>query len=467
MKNIARIMVANRGEIALRIIRACKKLGVESVLAVSDMDRDSLPARSADRTICIGSAPPRESYLKVDTLIAAALGTGCNAIHPGYGFLAEQAGFASACEKQGLAFVGPRSDTIRQMGNKLLARQMANDLGVPVVPGSEEVKDFAQFQEVVNEIGLPLLIKAAAGGGGRGMKIVQDIESLKETFEIARQESLSAFGDPTLYVERYVPRARHIEVQVLGDRYGKVIHLGERDCSLQRRYQKIIEEAPAYCLTEAKRGEVHDLALVMARGIGYENAGTLEFILDEERGEFYFMEMNTRIQVEHPVTEMVTGVDLVAEQIRIADGQPLGFSQEDITITGHAIECRINAETVASQFRPCPGRLGRWEEAQGPGIRVDSHCYSGYFIPPYYDSLIAKVIASGTDRNEAIERMRQALAGFIVSGVETTIPFLQFLIRDPHFLSGRVNTRWVEQKLPEFQELLRGAQKVSNWSGPR
>ena len=457
MKNIARVLIANRGEIALRIIKACRKLGVESVLAVSDMDRDSLPARWADRTICIGSASPRESYLKVDTLIAAAMGRGCNAIHPGYGFLAEQAGFARACEKQGLAFIGPRSDTIRQLGNKLLARQLAKDLGVPVVPGSEEVKDFAQFQEVVSEIGLPLLIKAAAGGGGRGMKIVPDGEGLKETFEIARQESLSAFGDPMLYVERYVPNARHIEVQVLGDCYGKVIHLGERDCSLQRRYQKIIEEAPAYCLTEAKRGEVHRLAVVMARGIGYENAGTLEFILDEDRGEFYFMEMNTRIQVEHPVTEMVTGVDLVAEQIRIADGQPLGLSQEDITITGHAIECRINAETVASQFQPCPGRLSRWEAAQGPGIRVDSHCYSGYFIPPYYDSLIAKVIASGKDRNEAIERMHQALASFIVSGVETTIPFLQFLIGDPHFLQGRVNTRWVEQKLPEFQELIRGS----------
>jgi len=451
LQNITRVLVANRGEIALRIIKACKSLGVESVLAASDPDRDSLPARLADRTICIGSASPRESYLKIRTILSAALGTGCNAIHPGYGFLAEQAGFARACEEQGLAFIGPRSETIEQMGDKLLARQKAKELGVPIVPGSEEVKDFRQFQEVAEEIGVPLLIKAAAGGGGRGMKIVTEPGTLPEIFELARQEALSAFGDPTLYVERYIPHARHIEVQVLGDREGKVIHLGERDCSLQRRYQKIIEEAPAYCLSAAQREEVHQLAMVMAGGIRYENAGTLEFILDEERGQFYFMEMNTRIQVEHPATEMVTGVDLVAEQIRIATGQPLSLSQADVTITGHAIECRINAELTASQFQPCPGRLREWTAAEGPGIRVDTHCYAGYFITPYYDSLLAKVITRGGDRREAVERMDQALASFVVSGVETTIPFLQFLIRDPDFLSGKVHTKWAEQKVPGFQ----------------
>jgi acetyl-CoA carboxylase biotin carboxylase subunit len=284
------------------------------------------------------------------------------------------------------------------------------------------------------------------------MKIVTDHETLTETFDMARQEALSAFGDPALYVERYVPSSRHIEVQVMGDGTGKVIHLGERDCSLQRRYQKIIEEAPAYCLTERQREEVHRLAIVMAGGIKYENAGTLEFILDEERGEFYFMEMNTRIQVEHPVTEMVTGVDLVAEQIRIADGQPLRLSQEDVTITGHAIECRINAESAASGFQPCPGRLGEWQAPDGTGIRVDSHCYAGYFIPPYYDSLLAKVITLGRDRSEAIERMDRALESFVISGVETTVPFLQFLIRDPNYLLGRVNTRWVEERVHEFQK---------------
>ncbi|MDP2645128.1 MAG: acetyl-CoA carboxylase biotin carboxylase subunit [Desulfobacterales bacterium] len=451
MNHISRILIANRGEIALRIIKACKVLGIQSVLAVSDLDRDSLPARLADRTICIGPAPPRESYLKIDTLIAAALGTNCNAIHPGYGFLAEQSEFARACEKQALTFIGPRSETIRQMGNKLLARKMAKELAVPVVPGSDEVKDFQQMQAVVEDIGLPLLVKAASGGGGRGMKIVTDSLNLKETFEIARQEAQSAFGDPSLYVERYIPSARHIEIQVLGDQQGTVIHLGERDCSLQRRYQKIIEEAPAYCLTDQKREQVRHLAVVMAGGIKYENAGTLEFILDEDHGQFYFMEMNTRIQVEHPVTEMVTGVDLVAEQILIADGQPLSLCQADVTITGHAIECRINAELADSQFQPSPGRIGRWEPAEGTGIRVDSHCYSGYFVPPYYDSLLAKVIASGKDRAAAIERMDQALDSFIISGVHTTIPFLQFLIRDRDFIQGRVNTRWAEHKVPEFQ----------------
>lgn len=456
MENISRVLVANRGEIALRIINACKALGIQSVLAVSEADRDSLPARIADRTICIGPARPRESYLRVPTLIAAALGTGSDAIHPGYGFLAEQPELADACEKNGLKFIGPRAETIRQMGNKLRARTIAKKFGIPVIPGSEEVSDSHQALAIAEEIGMPFLIKAAAGGGGRGMKIVTDARVAKETFEIARQEAIEAFGDPTLYIEQYIPSARHIEVQILGDRYGNVIHVGERDCSLQRRYQKIIEEAPAYSLSRQQREQVRHLGAVITREIKYENAGTVEFILDEAGGQLYFMEMNTRIQVEHPVTEMVTGIDLVREQIRIAGGQPLGISQEEVSFNGHAIECRINAELPEKDFQPCPGRLSRWEVPGGPGTRVDSHCFSGYFIPPYYDSLLAKVITTGVNRAEATARMGYALDNFIITGVATTIPFLRFLVNDSSYIQGKVNTRWVEQMVPRFQAEVAG-----------
>ncbi len=448
---ITKVLVANRGEIALRIIKACRALGIQSVLALSEADRDSLPARMADKTVCIGPPRPRESYLQVATLVAAARGTGCDAIHPGYGFLAEQPELPDSCDKHSLKFIGPRGDTIRQMGNKLLARSMVQSFGVPVVPGSGEVADFDRALAVAGEIGVPVLIKAAAGGGGKGMKIVTEPGALKGALETARQEALAAFGDPTLYIEKYIPNARHIEVQVLGDQYGTAIHLGERDCSLQRRYQKIIEESPAYALSAEQREKVRSLGALIARKMKYESAGTIEFIWDQDSGQFYFMEMNTRIQVEHPVTEMVTGIDIVQEQLRIAGGQPLRFTQEQITFTGHAIECRVNAELAEKDFQPCPGRLTCWEAPERPGLRIDTHCYPGYFVPPYYDSLLAKVIASGKDRAGAIAGMRQALDGFAISGVNTTIPFLRFLMDQSDYVQGKVNTRWVEQVLPRFQ----------------
>jgi acetyl-CoA carboxylase biotin carboxylase subunit len=401
----------------------------------------------ADRVVCIGPARSADSYLKVEAIIAAALGTGADAIHPGYGFLAEDPLLAEACEKHGVKFIGPRGETIRRMGNKLLARAAVSDFGVPVVPGSTNVRDVAKAAAVAKEIGFPLLFKAAAGGGGRGIKIVTDVGELKGAFETAAAEARAAFGDSTLYVERYIPNARHIEVQVLGDRFGNVIHVGERDCSLQRRYQKVVEEAPAPRLSDRLREEIRAAGATIAKEMRYENAGTVEFIFDQDSEKFYFLEMNTRIQVEHPVTEMITGIDLVKEQIRIADGQPLAFSQPDVRFTGHAIECRINAEIPRNGFQPCPGTIAEWGPPVGPGIRVDSHCFPGYVVSPFYDSLLAKLITHGEDRREAIERMLEALESFSVSGVETTIPFLRFLLKQPGFTNGEVNTRWVESKL--------------------
>ncbi|OGP28486.1 MAG: acetyl-CoA carboxylase biotin carboxylase subunit [Deltaproteobacteria bacterium GWA2_57_13] len=448
--SITRVLVANRGEIAVRIIKACRALGIESVAAVSQADKESLPARTADRAVCIGPPRSADSYLKIESIIAAALGTGSNAVHPGYGFLAEKPELAEACAKHGLTFIGPRPENIRQMGNKLLARAAVSEFGIPVVPGSKKVKNLAEASRIAQEIGFPVLCKAAAGGGGRGIKIVADPKQLREAFETAAAEARAAFGDDTLYFERYIPNARHIEVQVLGDRFGNVIHVGERDCSLQRRYQKVIEEAPAPRLSEALREEIRQAAATVARNLHYENAGTVEFIVDQDRGAFYFLEVNTRIQVEHPVTEMITGIDLVQEQIRIADGQPLSLSQSEVRFSGHAIECRITAESPSHGFRPCPGSIVDWRPPEGPSVRVDSHCFSGYVVPPFYDSLLAKLITRGDDRSEAVERMRLALENFTVRGVDTVIPFLRFLLHHPDYTAGKVNTRWLEAQVEQF-----------------
>lgn len=447
MSRISRVLVANRGEIAVRIIKACRELGIETVAAVSEADKESLPAKMADRSVCIGPARAIDSYLKTNTIIAAALGTGSDAIHPGYGFLAEQPELADACNEHGIAFIGPSVDALRQMGNKLFARRIVESCGMPVIPGSERVAGAREAIEAAEEVGYPVLLKGAAGGGGKGIVIARNAEEIASVFDTVSTEVHAAFGDGTIYIEHYIPNVRHIEVQVLGDRLGNLIHLGERDCSIQRRYQKLIEESPSVAVTPALREEICSAAVVIAKRIQYAGAGTVEFILDRDSGRFYFLEMNTRIQVEHTVTEEVTGVDLVKEQIRIASGEPLGLKQEDIHQHGHAIECRITAERADAGFLPCPGWIREWIPPQGPGIRIDTHCFPGYFIPPYYDSLLAKVITRGSDRTEAIERMRYALENFSVSGVDTTIPFLLTLLRKPDYLKGEINTRWLENTL--------------------
>jgi acetyl-CoA carboxylase biotin carboxylase subunit len=448
--SVTRVLVANRGEIAVRVIRACQKLGIQTVAAVSEADRESMAARMADRAICIG--PPRsvDSYLKAQTLVAAAQGTGCDALHPGYGFLSERAELAQACADNNIAFVGPSADNITKMGDKLQARRIAAQCGVPTVPGSDHAKNPHEAAALAEKIGYPVLLKASAGGGGRGIKLIWNAGEMQSTFSTAAAEARAAFGNDTLYMERYVGNARHIEVQILGDHFGNVIHLGERDCSLQRRHQKIIEEAPAYVLSKDVRGKVCNAAATLARSIGYRNAGTIEFIYDNDTADFFFLEMNTRIQVEHPVTEMITGVDLVAQQLKIARGEPLALKQPDIQAEGHAIECRINAESPQHAFRPCPGRIEEWLAPEGAGIRMDSHCYSGYFVPPYYDSLLGKLIVHGSDRAQAADRTKHALAAFKVTGIDTGIPFLQTIIDDPEYRSGKVNTRWLEKKLEDY-----------------
>ncbi len=445
-----RVLVANRGEIAVRVVRACRSLGLESVVAVSAADRDSLAARLADRAVCIGPAKPAASYLNKEALLATALGTGADAVHPGYGFLAENAAFAQACEKEGLTFVGPRSQTVHGMGNKLEAREAAKRAGVPLVPGTDRIAAFADAAAVAAQIGYPMLFKAAAGGGGRGIRIVHDQAGLEAAFRSASAEAAAAFGDPTLYLERYVTTGRHIEVQVIGDRGGTVLHLGERDCSLQRRYQKVLEEAPAAAIPAHAAQAIRASAVLLASSIGYLNAGTVEFLYDEERDEHYFLEMNTRIQVEHPVTEAITGLDLVRLQLQVAAGEFLPLTQEQVTFTGHAIECRINAESPERDFAPSPGRITRWEPPEGPGIRLDTHCYEGYLVPPFYDSLLGKLIVHGKDRAEALARTQAALRTFHVEGVATTIPFHSWLLDQDDVATGRFSTRWLETKLPEF-----------------
>jgi acetyl-CoA carboxylase biotin carboxylase subunit len=445
--SLSRVFVANRGEIALRVINACRGLGVETVIGISEADQDSLFARSADRAVVIGPARSSESYLNVERVVAAAKESKTDALHPGYGFLAERPELAEACAKNHIKFIGPSADSIRKMGNKLAARALAKDFGVPVGAGSEKIDNAKAAEARADEIGFPVLIKAAAGGGGRGMKVVAVKNDLKRAFETAAAEAGAAFGDPTLYLEKYISNARHIEVQIVGDSFGNVVHVGERDCSLQRRHQKVVEEAPAYSLEPELRAEIHKAAVTIAQKSGYENAGTIEFILDQDENRFYFLEMNTRIQVEHPVSEMISGMDLVQEQIKIAGGERLSLKQSAIKFSGHAIECRITAESAAHGFRPSPGLITEWDAPSGPHIRLDTHCYTGYRVPPFYDSLLGKLIVRGDHRIEAVGRMQQALDNFAVAGIDTTIPFLRYLTQRLQYVKGEVNTRWLEELL--------------------
>ncbi|GBD32919.1 Biotin carboxylase [bacterium HR33] len=443
-----KVLIANRGEIALRVIRACKELGLETVAVYSEADRESLHVRFADDDVCIGPPPSRLSYLKIPAIIAAAEITGADAIHPGYGFLAENPEFAEACANSNITFIGPTAEQIRLMGDKAAARKLAQKIGVPVVPGSPgPISDPDAALAIAREIGFPVIIKAAAGGGGKGMRVAQDAESFAQAFQLARNEALGAFGNPEVYLEKYLSRPRHVEIQVMGDKHGKVMHLCERDCSVQRRHQKLIEEAPSPAVDQELREKMGDAAVRLCEHIGYIGAGTVEFLLDED-GQFYFMEMNTRIQVEHPVTEMVTGFDLVKEQIRVAAGEKLSFTFYNQRLRGHAIECRVNAEDPSRNFQPCPGTITAFHPPGGPGVRVDTHIYAGYTVPPYYDSLIAKVIVHGIDRAEALARMRQALDSFIVEGVTTTIPVLRRIIDHPDFVAGTVDTKFLT-KAPE------------------
>jgi acetyl-CoA carboxylase biotin carboxylase subunit len=445
---VRRVLVANRGEIAVRVIAACRTLGLETVAVYSEADRGGLWTRLADRAVCIGPARAAASYLSVGAVLAAARGTGCDAVHPGYGFLAENAEFAEQCAVHGVTFVGPPAGVIRLMGDKLGARRFVAELGIPVVSGTEDaVASSDEAQEIAARIDYPVLLKAAAGGGGRGMRVVRDAGDLRGAFEAARAEAHAAFGDGRLYVERFLERVRHVEVQVLGDEHGAVVHLGDRDCSVQRRHQKLAEEAPAPGLGDGLRRSIADAAVTIACRTGYRSAGTVEFLVDPRRGHYYFLEMNTRIQVEHPVTEMVTGIDLVAAQLRIAAGERVGVAQADLRIRGHAIECRINAETPDAGFRPSPGRITRWRVPAGEGIRVDTHGFMGAVVPPFYDSLLAKLIAFGPDRETARRRLLDALDGFHVDGVATTIPFHRRLLDTDEFARGELHTTWVEQTL--------------------
>lgn len=445
---LQRVFVANRGEVAVRIVRACHALGLEAVVGFSEPDRDSLAVRMADRAVCIGPGSASASYLSPERLISAALGTRCDALHPGYGFLAENADFAALCTRHGLVFVGPDAGAIRAMGNKLEARALAQAQDVPLAPGSVRIRDLADARARAAEIGFPLLFKAAAGGGGRGIRIVADGQTLADAYSQASSEAQAAFGDNALFMERYIADARHVEVQIIGDRHGNVVHLGERDCSLQRRFQKIIEEAPSAHLPAPMREAMRDAAVRLARHIGYFSAGTVEFIVDMERGQFFFLEMNTRLQVEHPVTEMVTGFDIVAAQLEIAAGAPLSLAQSGLAIEGHAIECRINAEAPERGFAPAPGRITAWHPPEGPGIRIDSHAYAGWMVSPYYDSLVAKLVVAAADRAAAVARLRDALAQFRIEGLETNLSFLRRVVAHPDFAAGSFNTRWLEYNAP-------------------
>ena len=441
-----KVLIANRGEIALRVIRACRELGIRTVAVYSEADRESLHVRFADEDVCIGPAASRESYLNIPRILAAAEITGAEAIHPGYGFLAENAEFAEICERSELSFIGPSADHIRLMGDKAMARKTMMSVNVPTVPGSEgAVTDPESALEVARGIGFPVLIKAAAGGGGKGMRVAETEEIFIERLGMAQNEARAAFNDGSVYLEKYLARPRHIEIQLLGDKHGNVIHLGERECSLQRRHQKLIEEAPSPALTPALREQMGAAAIAGAKAIGYYSAGTVEFLLDED-GSFYFMEMNTRIQVEHPVTELVTGVDLVKEQIRVAAGEKLS-NLTTPPLRGHSIECRINAEDPARNFAPSPGNITIFHPPGGPGVRVDTHAYAGYRVPPHYDSLIGKLIVHADTRQEAIVRMRIALESFAIEGVHTTIPFLHKLLDDPDVVAGRMDTKLVERRM--------------------
>ena len=442
-----KILIANRGEIALRIIRACREMDIETVAVFSEADRDALHVRAADQAVCIGPHATAKSYLNIPNIISAAELTGVDAIHPGYGFLSENARFAEICESCGITFIGPSPRAIEIMGDKATARKTMIDAGVPVVPGSKEIiKDLDEAAIIAQEIGYPVMIKASAGGGGKGMRIAQNPKELVKSIQAAQSEAQAAFGNPETYLEKYVEEPRHIEFQILADKHGQVIHLGERDCSLQRRNQKLLEEAPSSALTPELRKAMGDAAIKAAHAANYSSAGTIEFLLDKH-GDFYFIEMNTRIQVEHPVTELVTGIDLLKAQIRVAAGEPLGIKQEDVQIRGWAIECRINAENPDKNFMPSPGTIEFYHAPGGPGVRVDSAAYQGYTIPPYYDSMVGKLIVWGADREEAIQRMRRALEEFVIEGIHTTIPFHLKVLDNAFFRRGEVYTNFIQRRI--------------------
>ncbi len=440
-----RVLIANRGEIALRIVRACRELGLETVAVYSDADRESLHVRFADEAVCIGPAPAKESYLKIPRIISAAQVTGAEAIHPGYGFLAENAEFSEICERAHLTFIGPTPHQIRSMGDKATARRTMIAEGVPTVPGTEDiVTDVEEAKQHAAEIGFPLMIKASAGGGGKGMRIAQSADEFEKALLAAQNEAGAAFGDAGVYLEKLIVRPRHVEIQVFGDIHGRVVHLGERDCSIQRRHQKLVEETPSPALDSELRGRMGDAAVRAAAAIDYVGAGTVEFLLDAS-GEFFFIEMNTRIQVEHPVTEVATGIDLVKEQIRVAQGAPLSIREGPLELRGHTIEFRINAEDPSRNFAPSPGTISTFHPPGGPGVRVDTHVYAGYRVPPFYDSLLAKLIVHGQDREEALARARNALDTFVVEGVHTTIDFLAALTRDQEFVAGDFDTGFLDR----------------------
>ena len=446
-----RILIANRGEIALRVIRACRELGIDTVAVFSEADRESLHVRFADDDVCIGPPPGMLSYLRIPSHIAAAEITGADAIHPGYGFLAESAEFAETCEASGITFIGPTAEQIRLMGDKAAARKLATEVGIPVVPGSAGVIDSVdEALKVAEQIGYPVIIKASAGGGGKGMRVANDAEEFLQSFSLARNEALAAFGSAEVYVEKYLANPRHVEIQIMGDRSGNVVHLCERDCSVQRRHQKVVEEAPSPAVDQELREKLGAAAVKAAGRIGYVGAGTVEFLLDPT-GHFYFMEMNTRIQVEHPVTEMVTNFDLVKEQIRVSAGERVDLELKGNRVRGHAIECRVNAEDPFRNFMPSPGTITAFHPPGGPGVRVDTHIYAGYTVPPYYDSLIAKLIVHGRSRKEALIRMHHALDQFIVEGITTNVPFLRRVIDHPDFQAGTVDTKFLEREPGLFE----------------
>ena len=445
-----KILVANRGEIAVRIIRACREMGIKTVAVYSEADRDALHTMLADEAICIGPAASSQSYLNMERILSACVVTQADAIHPGYGFLSENARFAELCEKCSIAFIGPSAEIINRMGNKSEARKTMMEAGIPVVPGTKEpVFTAERGLELAESIGFPVMIKASSGGGGKGMRVSRSREDFTENFQNAQLESVKGFSDDTMYIEKYIEQPRHIEFQIMADKYGNVVHLGERDCSIQRRHQKVLEESPCQVISDELRKKMGQTAVMAAKAVNYENAGTIEFLLDKDKN-FYFMEMNTRIQVEHPVTEMVTGLDLIKEQIRVAAGEPLSVKQEDITISGHALECRINAENPSRNFMPCPGKITNIHLPGGNGVRLDTHIYSDYIVPPNYDSMLLKLIVHGKDRQEAIAKMRSALGELIIEGIETNVDFQYEIINHPAFQSGETDTGFIPQYFSQY-----------------
>lgn len=446
----SKILIANRGEIAVRIIRACREMGIRTVAVYSEADRDALHTQLADEAVCIGRAPSSDSYLNMERILSATVATKAQAIHPGFGFLSENSRFVEMCRKCNVAFIGPSAEVISRMGNKSQAKNTMRQAGVPVVPGTEEpVFTVEEAKKAARQIGYPIMIKASSGGGGKGMRVAANEEEFEKLFGTAQQESIRSFADDTMYLERFVECPRHVEVQVVADRFGNVVHLGERDCSIQRRHQKMIEESPCVALSEELRKKMGDTAVRAAKAVGYESAGTIEFLLDKS-GEFYFMEMNTRIQVEHPVSEFVSGVDLIKEQIRVAAGEPLSVSQEDITLRGHAIECRINAEDPSRHFMPCPGTVTNLHLPGGNGVRMDTAVFNGYTIPPNYDSMIVKVIVYDRDRQNAIKKMVSTLGEVVIEGVKTNIDFLYELLNNPDFQEGNITTGFIPEHYPDL-----------------